>query len=75
MTYFGDLCGKVRDVHFLWVITWGKKKKGNCKMKWIFILMENHIIKEKKNKADNKLKPLKIDSIQSAVQTNGQNQA
>lgn len=44
-------------------------------MKWIFILMENHIIKEKKNKADNKLKPLKIDSIQSAVRTNGQNQA
>lgn len=27
MTYFGDLCGKVRDVHFLWVITLGGKKK------------------------------------------------
>lgn len=42
-------------------------------MNWIFIIMENQIIKEK-NKADNKLKPPKIDSIQSAVRTNGQNQ-
>lgn len=25
MAYFGDFCGKLRDAHFFWVITWGKK--------------------------------------------------
>lgn len=63
MTYFGDLCGKVRDVHFLWVITWGKKKKVIVKWSEFSFLWKTTSLKKKKNKADNKLKPLKIDSI------------
>lgn len=67
MTYFGDLCGKVRDVHFLWVITSGeKKKKANCKVNWNCVVMENQIIKEN-NKADSALKLPRIDGTQPAL--------